>query len=120
MTLTRPVRRFWQLVLRKAAKTYIERFRLRQPIVRGVFVGDFISTRIILDGVYERRELEVLSREVFPHLPRASTALDIGQTSGITRCGLQGTLTELSHLNPTPWSQPCCAPTPWRWASQLR
>jgi glycerol-3-phosphate dehydrogenase (NAD(P)+) len=46
-----------------------------------VFLGDFISRRIILDGIYEGRELEALSREVFPNLDRPATALDIGQNA---------------------------------------
>lgn len=102
MTLTKPFRRCWQLVLRKAAKTYIERFRLRQPIVRGVFVGDFTSTRIILDGVYERRELEMLGREVFPQLPKASLALDIGANIGNHTVWFSGHFDRIVAFEPNP------------------
>ena len=102
MTLVRSVRGFWQFVLRKAAKTYIEGSRLRQPIVRGVFVGDFTSTRIILDGVYERPELEVLSREVFPHLSKASTALDIGANIGNHTVWFAGHFDRVVAFEPNP------------------
>lgn len=102
MTLTRSVRGVWRLVLRKAAKTYIEGFRLRQPIVRGVFVGDFTSTRIVLVGVYERRELEALSREVFPHLSRASTALDIGANIGNHTVWFAGHFNQVVAFEPNP------------------
>ena len=54
----------------------------RTPAVRSVIVGDLISRKIILDGMYEHRELAVLSRELFPLLARDSTALDIGANIG--------------------------------------
>ncbi|MCY4137875.1 MAG: FkbM family methyltransferase [Rhodobacteraceae bacterium] len=54
----------------------------RTPAVRSVILGDLISRKIILDGMYEHRELAVLSRELFPLLARDSTALDIGANIG--------------------------------------
>ena len=50
--------------------------------MRAVFLGDLVSRHVILDGIYEGRELEVLSREVFPRLGRPATALDIGANIG--------------------------------------
>ena len=65
-------------------------------------MGDFTSTRIILDGVYERRELEVLSREVLPHLSRASTALDIGANIGNHTVWFAGHFDRVVAFEPNP------------------
>lgn len=71
------------LILRRATREWLRRYEGRRtPAVRAVFLGDLISRRVILDGIYEGRELEALSREVFPRLDRPATALDIGANIG--------------------------------------
>ena len=50
--------------------------------MRAVFLGDAISRYIILEGIYEGRELDALSKHVFPRLERPATALDIGANIG--------------------------------------
>lgn len=69
---------------RQATRRWLRRYGKggHVPAVRAVFLGDAISNRIILDGVFAGRELDVLSREVFPHLARPATALDIGANIG--------------------------------------
>ena len=69
---------------RHAARRWLRRYgkEERTPAVRAVFLGDWVSNRIVLDGIYEGRPLDVLRREVFPHLPRPGTALDIGAHIG--------------------------------------
>ena len=75
---------FWQAILRRAAKEHLRRHERagRIPTIRAVFLGDFVSNAVVLDGIYEGRELDALAREVFPRLPRDSTALDIGANIG--------------------------------------
>ena len=68
-----------------ATKRYLRQQRFGQDRrgVRAVFLGDYISRSIILDDIFEKRELEMLSREVFPFLPPPnSIALDIGANIG--------------------------------------
>ncbi len=75
--------KIWQAIFRRAAKEHLRESKFaRFPTVRAVFIGDFVSTRIMLDGIYEGRELDALAREVFQRLPRESTALDIGANIG--------------------------------------
>ena len=67
-----------------------------------MFLGDFISRRIILDGIYEGRELEALAREVFPHLDRAGTALDIGANIGNHSCYFAAHFDRVVAFEPNP------------------
>lgn len=46
------------------------------------FSGDYISTRIFLDGRYEIKELDFLASKVFPKLKQRSACLDIGANIG--------------------------------------
>ncbi len=70
--------------LRYATRRQLRRFDSSEvvPTVRTVLLGDYISNRIILDGIFEEPELDVLSRELFHLLPSNSTALDIGANIG--------------------------------------
>ncbi|MCY4541866.1 MAG: FkbM family methyltransferase, partial [Rhodobacteraceae bacterium] len=70
--------------LRHATKAYIRRLARSdsRPTLRAVFVQDFVSTAALLDGSYEWRHLDALARDVFPQLPRDSTALDVGANIG--------------------------------------
>lgn len=52
------------------------------PTVRAVLLGDGISLRIMMDGVFCGNELEVLEHDVFPKLPHMKMALDIGANIG--------------------------------------
>lgn len=75
-----PLRAF----LRAAAKLHLRRWEAaeRHSTVRAVFLGDFVSSKVMLDGIYEGRELDALAREVFPQLPKESTAIDVGANIG--------------------------------------
>lgn len=50
--------------------------------VSAVFLGDVVSRGIMLDGIFEKRPLELLETEIFPRLPRDSIALDVGANIG--------------------------------------
>jgi len=52
------------------------------PSVRAVLLGDYSAPTIILSGIHERRELDVLSREVFSRIAQRAVALDIGASIG--------------------------------------
>ena len=67
-----------------------------------MFLGDLISRRIILDGIYEGRELEALSREVFPRLDRPATALDIGANIGNHACYFSTHFDRVVAFEPNP------------------
>lgn len=69
---------------RALVRQWLRRYRKQKvvPSVRAIFLGDAVSTQIILDGVYEKYELEVLEEEVFTQLSPASTCLDIGANIG--------------------------------------
>ena len=67
-----------------------------------MFLGDFISRRVILDGIYEGRELEALSREVFPRLDRPATALDIGANIGNHACYFAAHFDRVVAFEPNP------------------
>ena len=49
---------------------------------------DLITTFIHLEGQYERDQLELLARDVFPKLPHPSTCLDVGANIGNIGPGL--------------------------------
>lgn len=88
---------------RRATRQWLRRYeRGRAPIVRAVFLGDLISRRVILDGIYEGRELEVLSREVFPRLDRPATALDIGANIGNHACYFAAHFDRVVAFEPNP------------------
>ena len=71
-------------VLKLLTKLWLRKYKKKKmiPSVRAVFLGDGVSTSIILDGVYEKFELEALQNEVFPHLREGSNCFDIGANIG--------------------------------------
>jgi len=71
-------------LIRPFIKFGLDKYKTRKitPSVRAVFLGDGVSTSIILYGIYERYELDVLKRYVFPNLPQNSNCLDIGANIG--------------------------------------
>ena len=52
------------------------------PSVRAVFIGDYVSTEVILNEYYDSLTLDFYCKKLFPVLPRTSTALDIGANIG--------------------------------------
>lgn len=69
---------------RSLVRQWLRKYRKQKvvPSVRAVFLGDAVSTQIILDGVYEKYELEALREQVFIQLDPGSTCLDIGANIG--------------------------------------
>lgn len=70
--------------------------------VRAVFLDDSVSTAVILNGLYERRELDVLAREIFPSLARPSCALDVGANIGNHACFFAAHFDRVVAFEPNP------------------
>jgi|GEM_PF-2329848 len=70
--------------MKPLVKLWLRRYKKQNvtPSVRAVFLGDAVSTDIILHGIYERYEIDALARYVFPNLPDGSNCLDIGANIG--------------------------------------
>jgi FkbM family methyltransferase len=69
---------------RAVTKLWLRKFRKKKmtPTVRAVFLGDNVSTHVILHGAYEKHELEALNKFVFSSLGRNTRCLDIGANIG--------------------------------------
>lgn len=70
---------------RELVKQWLGRFgKASAPMsgVRAVFLGDVVSTRVILDGMYEKYELQALCQSVFSQLDPDSACLDVGANIG--------------------------------------
>lgn len=57
-----------------------------QSRLRAVFLGDYVSTKVVVDGAFEPYLLEMLERQVFPLVPREALCLDIGANIGNRAC----------------------------------
>jgi len=70
--------------MKPLVKLWLRRYKKQTvaPSVRAVFLGDAVSTDVILHGAYERYEIDALTRYVFPNLPNESNCLDIGANIG--------------------------------------
>ncbi len=71
-------------------------------VVDAVFVGDHVSSKIIIDGIYEHRELAFLAKELFPLFPHDSTALDIGANIGNHACFFADHFKRVVAFEPNP------------------
>ncbi len=69
---------------RRATKRFLRYYDKEEVAssVHAVFVGDYVSNKIITDGVFEKRELQLLAKDIFPSLSRDSTVLDVGANIG--------------------------------------
>jgi FkbM family methyltransferase len=58
--------------------------RQGRPVGAGmaIFLDDFISEKILLDGGFDLEELRCLERSVFPHVRKGAVCLDIGANIG--------------------------------------
>jgi FkbM family methyltransferase len=70
--------------MRWVTNRWLKRYRKSTEVsgVRAVFLGDYVSTQVILHGVYERGGIATLERIVFPKLKPNSVCLDIGANIG--------------------------------------
>lgn len=72
------------------------------PSVRAVFLGDYVSTQIILQGVYEKYELKALEDFVFSQLDEDSCCLDIGANIGNHACTFSNSFATVYAFEPNP------------------
>ncbi len=93
-------------LLRRCTKEYLKQYShpvpAATPICRAVFLGYWISTNIILDGIYEGSQLDALARFAFRQLDRATTALDIGANIGNHTVYLAGYFSRVVAFEPNP------------------
>ena len=71
-------------IIKRFTKKWLRRYAKRElvPSVRAVFIGDAVSTEVILHGQYDSEILDFYSNRLFPTLSQTSTALDIGANIG--------------------------------------
>lgn len=63
---------------------------------------DLITTYVMLDGQYERDELDLLAKSVFPDLPPHGTCLDVGANIGNHSLHFAGHFSRVISLEPHP------------------
>ena len=70
-------------ILRKIAKSYIYNNHKKNNFPQmAVFSNDYIGHKVIIDGWYEKRFLEQLTKVVLPYIRKNTIALDIGANIG--------------------------------------
>jgi|TARA_B110000902_G_scaffold211576_1_gene242350 FkbM family methyltransferase len=67
-----------------------------------VFLGDYVSTQVILHGVYEKGNIEALKQNVFPKLPSKSVCLDVGANIGNHAVAFSKTFGKVVAFEPNP------------------
>ncbi len=72
-SVLKPVIKYW---FRQYKKQYVT------PSVRAIFIGDTVSTEVVLHGLYERYELQALEQYVFSNIRKTSNCLDVGANIG--------------------------------------
>ncbi|WP_050931361.1 FkbM family methyltransferase [Aestuariivita boseongensis] len=76
--------------------------RGRKTHLRAVFLGDIVSTEVIIREVYEKYHLEVLRDKVFAHLDPHSVCLDIGANIGNHACYFENHFDRVIAFEPNP------------------
>lgn len=73
----------WAKLHRKLVRVWLERHRRGEVdrTVRAVFVGDYVGDQVILEGIYERRLLELLMSTFLPD-GIGGTCIDVGANIG--------------------------------------
>jgi FkbM family methyltransferase len=70
--------------------------------VRAVFLGDYVSTQVILHRVYEQGVIATLERCVFPKLKPNSVCLDVGANIGNHAAAFSGSFDRVFAFEPNP------------------
>jgi len=93
-----------QIILRNCTKNYLREYEEGKMThaVDAVFLGDYVSSEIIINGLFEYRELAFLAHELFPRLPRGSIALDIGANIGNHACFFANHFKRVVAFEPNP------------------
>lgn len=89
---------------RWVTKKWLKQYRRPQNIsgVRAVFLGDYVSTQVILHGVYEKGNIAALEQHVFPRLPTKSVCLDVGANIGNHAVAFSKTFGTVVAFEPNP------------------
>ena len=91
-------------LLKAATKQFLRRYKVRphENGMRAVFLGDSVSNRVILDGLFERFFLLALDRQVFSKMPKDAVALDIGANIGNHACFMANRFAKVIAFEPNP------------------
>ena len=91
-------------ILKAAAKQFLRRYKVKphEYGMRAVFLGDSVSTRVILDGLFERDFLLALQRDVFAGMPTGAVALDVGANIGNHACFMAHHFARVVAFEPNP------------------
>lgn len=91
-------------LLKAATKQFLRRYKVKphENGMRAVFLGDSVSNRVILDGLFERPFLLALDREVFRSCPEGAVALDIGANIGNHACFMANRFARVVAFEPNP------------------
>ena len=91
-------------LLKVATKQFLRRYKVRphENGMRAVFLGDSVSNRVILDGLFERYFLLALERQVFSKMPKDAVALDIGANIGNHACFMANRFAKVIAFEPNP------------------
>ena len=87
---------------RQVVKHWLRRHVAATDRVRAVVLDDVVSIAAILDRLFEARELDTLSREVFPGLARPACALDVGANIGTHACAFAAHFDRVVAFEPIP------------------
>jgi len=75
----------FKMILRQIAREYMRRqfpeYVKKYPRI-ACYSSDYISLKILLDGLHEARELDFLGSKIFPRLDRRRTCVDVGANIG--------------------------------------
>lgn len=91
-------------ILKAATKQFLRRYKVKphENGMRAVFLGDSVSNRVILDGLFERYFLLALDRQVFSRMPKEAVALDIGANIGNHACFMANRFAKITAFEPNP------------------
>lgn len=91
-------------ILRAATKFFLRRYKKNphETGMRAVLLGDSVSNRVILDGLFERYLLLALEREVFTKFPEQAIALDIGANIGNHTSFMANRFSKVIAFEPNP------------------
>lgn len=90
--------------MRWVTNKWLKQYRKSTEVsgVRAVFLGDFVSTQVVLHGVYERGGIATLERCVFPKLTTSSVCLDIGANIGNHAAAFSKIFNKVIAFEPNP------------------
>ncbi len=71
-------------ILKKATGEWLKCYERKElvPNVRVIYIGDYVSRKVLVNGCYDPLILDFYRNKLFPQIPHTSLALDIGANIG--------------------------------------